>query len=90
MRLDPATQTLTGTEQITLHNNSPDALNQVRLRLDRQRDRRPQNPDQVLTPTARERLARVLQSDDAIERVTTTGGRTTVRALRPADPTCAD
>jgi len=44
VRLDPATQTLTGTEQITLHNNSPDALNQVRLRLDRQRDRRPPEP----------------------------------------------
>lgn len=32
--LDPATHTLTGTETITLHNNSPEALNQIRLRLD--------------------------------------------------------
>ena len=34
VRLDPAMQTLTGTETITLHNNSPDALNDVYLRLD--------------------------------------------------------
>ncbi|CAN5828138.1 M1 family metallopeptidase [soil metagenome] len=33
-RLDPATQTITGTETITLHNNSPEALNEVMLRLD--------------------------------------------------------
>ncbi len=34
VRLDPATQTLTGTETIGLHNNSPDALNDIYLRLD--------------------------------------------------------
>jgi hypothetical protein len=33
-RLDPATQTITGTETILLHNNSPDALNMIGLRLD--------------------------------------------------------
>jgi hypothetical protein len=33
-RLDPATQTLTGTETITVHNNSPGALNDLYLRLD--------------------------------------------------------
>jgi hypothetical protein len=33
-KLDPATQTITGTETITLHNNSPEALNEVMLRLD--------------------------------------------------------
>src|SRR5947207_4199262 len=33
-RLDPATQTITGTETITLHNNSPDALDGIALRLD--------------------------------------------------------
>jgi len=33
-RLDPATQTITGTETLTLHNNSPEALNEVMLRLD--------------------------------------------------------
>jgi hypothetical protein len=33
-RLDPATQTITGTETILLHNNSPDALNIIGLRLD--------------------------------------------------------
>lgn len=32
--LDPATQTLTGRERIILHNNSPDELNQILLRLD--------------------------------------------------------
>ena len=32
--LDPATATLTGTETIVLHNNSPQDLNQIRLRLD--------------------------------------------------------
>jgi hypothetical protein len=32
--LDPATQTITGSETITLHNNSPDALNEIMLRLD--------------------------------------------------------
>src|SRR5512140_3581492 len=32
--LDPATQTLTGTETIVLHNNSPQDLAQVALRLD--------------------------------------------------------
>lgn len=32
--LDPATATLTGTETITMHNNSPDALNEIMLRLD--------------------------------------------------------
>ena len=32
--LDPARHTLTGTETIVMHNNSPDALNQIRLRLD--------------------------------------------------------
>jgi hypothetical protein len=33
-RLDPATQTITGTETIVLHNNSPQALNEIGLRLD--------------------------------------------------------
>ena len=33
-RLDPATQTITGTETITLHNNSPEELTQIVLRLD--------------------------------------------------------
>lgn len=32
--LDPATATLTGTETIVLHNNSPQDLSQIRLRLD--------------------------------------------------------
>jgi hypothetical protein len=32
--IDPPTQTITGSETITLHNNSPDALNQITLRLD--------------------------------------------------------
>ncbi len=34
VRLDPPTDTLTGTETITLHNNSPDELNEIVLRLD--------------------------------------------------------
>ena len=34
VRLDPATQTLTGTETITVHNNSPSALADLYLRLD--------------------------------------------------------
>jgi len=34
VRLDPATQTLTGSERVTLHNNSPDALTEIVLRLD--------------------------------------------------------
>ena len=34
VRLDPATQTMTGTETITLHNNSPQALTEIMLRLD--------------------------------------------------------
>ena len=34
VRVDPATQTLTGTETISLANNSPDALRQISLRLD--------------------------------------------------------
>ena len=33
-KLDPATQTITGAETITLHNNSPEALNEIYLRLD--------------------------------------------------------
>jgi hypothetical protein len=33
-RLDPATQTITGTETITVHNNSPGALPDIYLRLD--------------------------------------------------------
>src|SRR5215208_4775117 len=33
-RLDPSTQTITGSETITLHNNSPDALTGINLRLD--------------------------------------------------------
>ena len=33
-RLDPATQTITGTETITLHNNSPLPLAEILLRLD--------------------------------------------------------
>ena len=33
-RLDPATQTITGTETIALHNNSPQALTEILLRLD--------------------------------------------------------
>ncbi len=33
-RLDPAMQTITGTETITLHNNSPEELRDVLLRLD--------------------------------------------------------
>ncbi len=32
--LDPGTQTITGSETISLHNNSPDSLNQIVLRLD--------------------------------------------------------
>ncbi|MGD9588524.1 MAG: M1 family metallopeptidase [Pyrinomonadaceae bacterium] len=32
--LDPATQTITGSETISLHNNSPDRLDQIVLRLD--------------------------------------------------------
>jgi Peptidase family M1 domain len=34
VRVDPATQTLTGTETIALKNNSPDSLRQILLRLD--------------------------------------------------------
>jgi len=34
VRLDPATQTLTGTETVVVHNNSPQALNDIYLRLD--------------------------------------------------------
>ena len=34
VRLDPATQTLTGTETITVHNNSPAPLSEIVLRLD--------------------------------------------------------
>jgi hypothetical protein len=33
-RLDPATQTITGTETILLHNNSPQVLSEIALRLD--------------------------------------------------------
>ena len=33
-RLDPTTQTITGTETITLHNESPDPLTEIQLRLD--------------------------------------------------------
>jgi hypothetical protein len=33
-RLDPATQTITGTETVVLHNNSPAALDEIVLRLD--------------------------------------------------------
>jgi Peptidase family M1 domain len=33
-RLDPATDTITGTETIALHNNSPEALTEIVLRLD--------------------------------------------------------
>lgn len=33
-KLDPATQTITGSETITIHNNSPRALNEIVLRLD--------------------------------------------------------
>src|SRR5687767_6397594 len=33
-RLDPATQTITGTETILIHNNSPAALNDLVMRLD--------------------------------------------------------
>ena len=33
-RLDPATQTITGTETIALHNNSPQELTEIVLRLD--------------------------------------------------------
>ena len=33
-RLDPASQTITGTETITVHNNSPQDLNEIYLRLD--------------------------------------------------------
>src|SRR5687767_11662044 len=33
-RLDPATQTITGTETILVHNNSPAALNDLVMRLD--------------------------------------------------------
>jgi hypothetical protein len=33
-RLDPATHTITGTETITLHNNSPEQLTEILLRLD--------------------------------------------------------
>ena len=33
-RLDPSTQTISGTETITIHNNSPRALNDLVLRLD--------------------------------------------------------
>jgi hypothetical protein len=34
VRLDPETQTLTGTEKILIHNNSPQELPDITLRLD--------------------------------------------------------
>jgi hypothetical protein len=48
-RLDPATQTITGSETITLHNESPDALNEIRLRLDHN-IYRPTAPQGLSTP----------------------------------------
>ena len=33
-KLEPATQTISGTETVTLHNNSPEPLNEILLRLD--------------------------------------------------------
>jgi len=42
-RLDPATQTITGSETITLHNTSPDELKKIVLRLDHNLFR-PRNP----------------------------------------------
>ncbi len=48
-RLDPATQTITGSETITLHNDSPDPLTEIRLRLDHNIFR-PTSPQGLSTP----------------------------------------
>ncbi len=48
-RLDPATQTITGRETITVHNESPDPLTEIRLRLDHN-IYRPTTPQGLSTP----------------------------------------
>jgi hypothetical protein len=48
-RLDPATQTITGHETITVHNESPDPLTEIRLRLDHN-IYRPTTPQGLSTP----------------------------------------
>src|SRR5687767_1133286 len=48
-RIDPSTQTITGSETITLHNESPDALSEIRLRLDHN-IYRPTVPQGMSTP----------------------------------------
>jgi hypothetical protein len=48
-RLDPATQTITGRETIALHNESPDPLTEIRLRLDHN-IYRPTTPKGLSTP----------------------------------------
>ena len=48
-RLDPTTQTITGSETITLHNDSPDPLTEIRLRLDHNIFR-PTSPQGLSTP----------------------------------------
>ena len=48
-RLDPTTQTITGSETITLHNESPTPLTEIRLRLDHN-IYRPTSPQGLSTP----------------------------------------
>lgn len=48
-RLDPSTQTITGSETITLHNESPQPLTEIRLRLDHN-IYRPTTPQGLSTP----------------------------------------
>jgi hypothetical protein len=48
-RLDPSTQTITGRETIALHNESPDTLTEIRLRLDHN-IYRPTTPQGLSTP----------------------------------------
>ena len=48
-RLDPATQTITGQETVRVHNESPDTLTEIRLRLDHN-IYRPTTPQGLSTP----------------------------------------
>lgn len=75
--VDPATQTLTGTETIVLHNNSPQDLPQVTLRLDHNIfrslvQRASSVPAEITDGMV---ITRIVVNGDAVDLTTPAGGR---------------
>lgn len=75
-RIDPATQTITGSETIALHNESPDPLTEIRLRLDHN----------IYRPTTPQGLSVPAETTDGmvITRLAVNGQRVDLNVLPPS------